>query len=237
MRDCWNPWHGCRKYSEGCQNCYVYRRDGTVGRDAGEVKKTGYFNLPVKKDRQGSFKVPDGSLLYTCLTSDFFLPEADEWRPESWKMIRQRPGVKFFIITKRIVRFNECIPEDWGEGYPNVIICCTMENQRQADIRFPVLNSIRAKEKQVICEPLLSEIDIGRYLTKEIKGVTVGGESGDIARECDYNWVLDIRRQCVKAGVAFNFKQTGTRFIKDGKLYIIERKYQHVQAKKAGIDI
>ena len=23
----WNPWHGCRKVSAGCVNCYVYRID------------------------------------------------------------------------------------------------------------------------------------------------------------------------------------------------------------------
>ena len=30
----WNPWHGCRKISEGCRNCYVYRIDERHGRDA-----------------------------------------------------------------------------------------------------------------------------------------------------------------------------------------------------------
>ena len=30
----WNPWHGCRKYSEGCERCYVYRRDESIGKDA-----------------------------------------------------------------------------------------------------------------------------------------------------------------------------------------------------------
>ncbi|MEN6339375.1 MAG: DUF5131 family protein, partial [Clostridiaceae bacterium] len=31
----WNPWHGCHKYSAGCQNCYVYRMDDRHGKDAG----------------------------------------------------------------------------------------------------------------------------------------------------------------------------------------------------------
>ena len=42
----WNPWHGCRKISPGCQHCYVYRRDASVGRDASVVAKTGDFDLP-----------------------------------------------------------------------------------------------------------------------------------------------------------------------------------------------
>ena len=23
----WNPWHGCKKFSEGCENCYVINDD------------------------------------------------------------------------------------------------------------------------------------------------------------------------------------------------------------------
>ena len=53
----WNPWHGCTKCSFGCQNCYVYRRDAEFGKDASIVKKTASFNLPVKKDRHGNYKL------------------------------------------------------------------------------------------------------------------------------------------------------------------------------------
>ena len=66
--------------------------------------------------------------------------------------------------------------------------------------------------------------------------VTVGGESGNDARVCDYDWVLNIREQCINANVPFHFKQTGAHFRKDGKLYIIPRNQQMIQAHKAGID-
>lgn len=69
-----------------------------------------------------------------------------------------------------------------------------------------------------------------------MQGVTVGGESGENARTCEYAWVLGIREQCVRAGVPFHFKQTGANFVKDGKRYAIPRKLQHAQAKKANID-
>ena len=46
----WNPWHGCEKYSEGCLNCYVYRRDGSVGRDATRVEKNANFDLPLRRE-------------------------------------------------------------------------------------------------------------------------------------------------------------------------------------------
>jgi protein gp37 len=48
--------------------------------------------------------------------------------------------------------------------------------------------------------------------------------------------VLDIRTQCIEKKVPFHFKQTGARFVKDGRLYHIKRQDQHTQAAKAGID-
>jgi protein gp37 len=236
LEDVWNPWHGCHKYSEGCKNCYVYRRDGSVGKDASIIEKTNNFNLPIKCKRDGSYKILGNTTLYTCMTSDFFIKEADEWRAEAWNMIRRRQDINFIIITKRIVRFLECIPNDWGKGYPNVTICCTMENQKECDTRFPIFNSLPIARKFVICEPLLSDIDMSNYLNASITQVVVGGESGNEARVCDYSWVLNIRSQCIKAGVPFHFKQTGAYLKKEGHIYRILRKYQHSQARKAKID-
>ena len=69
------------------------------------------------------------------------------------------------------------------------------------------------------------------------RGVVCGGESGDAARECRYEWVLSLREQCAASGTPFVFKQTGANFVKDGKRYAIPRKYQMEQARKAGIDL
>lgn len=236
MDGCWNPWHGCKKYSEGCKNCYVYRRDESIGKNPSIIEKNKDFDLPLKKKRDGSYKIPDGETVFTCMTSDFFIEEADLWRDEIWDIIKERSNVFFMIITKRIERFLECIPDDWGDGYDNVGIICTVENQRQCDIRLPVFMKMPIKYKFIGCEPLLTEINMEKYIDKSILQVSCGGESGPEARECDYNWVLNIREQCIRKGVPFHFKQTGANFIKDGKHYKIERRFQSKQAKKANID-
>lgn len=232
----WNPWHGCHKYSAGCLNCYVYRMDGRHGKDADVVKKTNDFYLPIAHARDGSYKIPSGSLIWTCFTSDFLLEDADEWRSEAWRMMKERSDCAFLFITKRITRFAECVPEDWGEGYPNVSICCTMENQAKANERLPVFREAKIRHKAIVCEPLLERIDFGSALGDWVDGVTVGGESGEQARTCEYDWILDIRAQCIRAGVPFHFKQTGANFVKDGKRYAIRRALQHSQARKANID-
>ena len=232
----WNPWHGCRKLSAGCLHCYVFRIDARHGRDASVVSKTGYFDLPVRHTRDGSYRIPSGQTVYTCFTSDFFLEEADPWRADAWRMIHERADLRFFIVTKRIDRFSVGLPADWGEGYPNVSVCCTAEDQDRADHRLPVFRAAPIRDKSVICEPLLGPIDLTAHLGSWLASVAVGGESGEDARPCDYDWVLDIRRQCVAAGVSFHFRQTGARFLKDGKGYRIRKDLQQSQARKAGID-
>ena len=237
MNDGWNPWHGCHKISAGCLNCYVYRRDTSIGRDASVVYKTASFDLPIRRKRDGRFLYhPEDGICYACFTSDFFLEEADEWRPEAWEMIRERWDLQFIIITKRIHRFYDCIPDDWGAGYPNVSIGCTAENQDRADYRLPIFLKAPIANRFIISEPLLGPINLSPYLTQEIRSVTVGGESGDNARPCRYEWVLGIREQCIAANVQFNFKQTGANFIKDGRAYQIPRKLQQAQARKADIN-
>ena len=120
-------------------HCYVYRTDSRFEKDSRLVTKNADFDLPVRLSRDGTYKLqPDGEPVYTCFTSDFFLDKADAWRDECWQMIHRRPDLDFLIITKRIVRFAECVPADWGEGYGNVTICCTVENEEEAKRRLPI---------------------------------------------------------------------------------------------------
>ena len=231
----WNPWHGCHKISPGCANCYVYRRDESIGKDAGIVTKTGDYNLPLKKNRQGEYKLlPEDGVVFTCMTSDFFLDVADEWRPGCWDMIRERQDLVFFIITKRIDRFEKCMPPDWGDGWNHVTIISTCENQDRTDFRLPILLDLPLKHRRVACEPMLGEINMEKYLaTGLIEHVICGGESGPKARPCDFRWIQEVRRECIRCNVPFTFKQTGAVFIKDGITYHIERKDQMAQAKKS----
>ena len=234
----WNPWHGCHKISPGCLNCYMYRRDAEFDKDSSIVTKTSSFRLPIQKSRNGEYKLQTGGYVYTCMTSDFFVEEADDWRKEAWDYIRVRSDLHFYIITKRIQRFGVNLPIDWGSGYENVTICSTCENQKTANERLPVLLELPIKHREVIHEPILEQIDISKYLdTGLIEQVICGGESGPDARPCHFEWVLNTRRQCEFFHTPFHFKQTGANFVKDGKRYIIPRRLQEEQAVKAAIDL
>ncbi len=233
----WSPWHGCHKISPGCLNCYVYRSDLRYDRDSSIVAKTADFDLPVRRGRDGQYKLRADESIFTCGTSDFFLEDADEWRPEAWSFIRARRDLRFLIITKRIHRFYEKLPDDWGEGYENVAIGCTSENQNRADYRLPIFLEAPIKHRFLICEPLLEGVNLNSYLSSgKIELVVAGGESGAEARTCRYDWIVSIRDQCVENNVPFHFKQTGAHFEKGGRTYHIERQVQHSQAAKALLD-
>lgn len=235
----WNPWHGCHKISAGCRHCYVFREDAAFRTPipTNEVRKTASFNMPVRCDRKKNRKFPSGTEFALCFTSDFLIEEADEWRHDIWEMIRQRNDCTFFFITKRIDRLEKCLPPDWGDGYDHVAIGCTVENQDRADYRLPIFLSLPIKHRLIIVAPMVERIDIRKYLVQElIEEVSAGGESGKYARPLDFDWVLNLREQCVDARVPFIFHQTGSYIIKDGRQYHIPRAYQHSQARKAAID-
>ena len=238
MHDIWNPWHGCRKCSEGCENCYMYFLDRMRDQDGSHIYRTkNGFNYPLQRDRHGAYKVRSGEMLRVCMTSDFFLPEADEWRPEAWAMMEERPDVKFFLLTKRPQRVSECLPKDWGEGLPNVFFNVTCENQRRADERIPLLFELPFRHKGIMVAPMIGPLDIDDYLKEgQIEQVLCGGENYDGCRPCRYEWVKSLSDQCRSHDVTFSFIETGTIFIKDGKRYHIpDKKEQARQAFRSGL--
>ena len=237
----WNLWHGCTKVSAGCQHCYMYRRDEAVGRDPSVVEKTSSFNLPITHLRsgihKGLYKVPSGSHLFTCFSSDFFHKDADDWRSDAWNMMRERSDCSFFMIIKRPERVADHLPSDWKIGWDHVTIAVTCENQEMADKRLPIYLDLPLLHREIMIEPMLTAVDMSAYLSNNaIESVSVGGESGPDARPCDFDWVVDVQRQCVEHGVHFHYHQTGARLIRDGKEYRIPRELQHTQARATGLD-
>ena len=103
----WNPWRGCHRYSEGCKFCYIHKGDAKRGINTGDVVKTDSFYAPVIRKKNGEYKMKSGTV-YLGFSTDFLLPDADNWRAECWDMIKERSDCQFLFLTKRIERFLDC---------------------------------------------------------------------------------------------------------------------------------
>lgn len=231
----WEPWTGCYSVSAGCANCYYY---GPNAKRSGQntITKTDKYDWPIRKNKKGEYNIKGGKILPTCFATDFLLPEADKWRCDVWAMIKERQDIDFLILTKRIDRFMVSLPEDWGEGYDNVNIGCSVENQEIADYRLPLFLSYPIQRRFIAVSPILEEINLSKYL-KGVEHVTVSGENGRDGRLCDFSWVLNIREQCAKANITFWFKSTGTYFKHDGVVEKINPFMQGNLAKEININI
>lgn len=218
----WNPWQGCTKVSPGCAHCYMYRDKTRYGQDPATVIRSApaTFYAPCKWK--------DPALVFTCSWSDWFHETADPWRLEAWAIIRQTPHLTYQILTKRPERIADCLPTDWGDGYPNVWLGTSVENQRWTT-RIDTLLSVPARVRFLSCEPLLGPIDLDPWLWEEagpgwagsnpadpgLDWVIVGGESGPQARRMDADWARSLVDHCREAGVAVFVKQLGERLARE----------------------
>lgn len=238
MHDIWNPWHGCTKKSEGCKHCYMYFLDKQRGGDGSRIYKVkNNFEYPLSKDKNGRYKIKSGEHIRVCMTSDFFLEEADKWREDAWKIMHKRSDVVFILITKRPERIAQVFPSDWGDGYENVQLNVTCENQQRADERIPILFNLPFKHKGIVAAPFIGSVSIKEYIPAgQIEQVIAGGENYDGSRPLNYEWVKQLYDECVGADITFCFMETGTNFIKDGKTYHMpSKRTQSIMAYKSGL--
>lgn len=230
----WNPWSGCTKISEGCRNCYNRTKPIKVDGDyiLCRFNKT-YFYIPTQRIRKfddnlmknvNTYKIPSGSTIKVCDSSDFFLAEADYYRKRAWKQILERKDCLFDITTKRPERFFINLPETWtSDGWHNVIINVSVENQMRANERVPKLLDLPVRYRGIEVAPLQDRVDLRKYLsTGLIDRVVVSGESYTKSSEniivCNFEFVEDIREQCEAYDVSFRFNSTGNKLYKDKKV-------------------
>lgn len=217
----WNPWQGCRKISEGCKNCYMFRDKKRYGQDASIVvrSKPATFNKPLHWK--------DTAKVFVCSWSDFFIEEADEWRTDAYDIMEKTPHLTYLLLTKR----PENIISRWGGAQSlakNIWLGVTIESQEQLNKRVSILCQTPGTKKFLSIEPMLNEISLRwisawwgkgtkprrwRESTDELDGlrqldwVIVGAESGPDRRPCKIEWVRKIVKQCREAEIPVFVKQ------------------------------
>lgn len=249
----WNPWHGCHKCSTGCMYCTVFENDKNIGKNSDNVKlNKSAFRLPVQKLKARSkhtekyelqYKIASGSIIDVCTTSDFFIEEADVWRVEAWEFIHQRKDCLFIITTKRPERIMQSLPDNWLDGWPNVMVMVSVEDTESAWTRVQMLLENNIRHIGIEIAPMLEQIDISPFLSGGlIERVIVRGEQYNgyrgLSRVLELAWVHDIKQQCLDYDVSFEFKSTGSRLrLLNGMIINIKPRDERGLAEFYSLDI
>ena len=208
-----NPWIGCTKVSPACDHCYAEAWDIAANGDrwGPHAPRTRtsvkYWNQPRKLNAKAEASGERTKVFCASLADVFDNHKSIEQstRDDLWALIRETPSLDWLLLTKRPQNISHFLPEDWEDGYANVWLGMTAENQVEYDRRIEALTSIPAKVHFLSMEPLLGPVDLRG--AKGLEWVIVGGESGPSFRPADPNWFRSVRDQCAEAHVPFLFKQ------------------------------
>jgi protein gp37 len=201
----WNPVTGCTKVSPGCKHCYAEVLAVRL-KAMGQRNYRNGFEVTVQPhmlDLPLSWKRPQ--MIFVNSMSDLFhedIPTPYVFR--IFDVMRRASWHQFQVLTKRADRLAAVSARiEWPR---NVWMGVSVENADYVE-RIEHLRRTNAYLKFLSLEPLVGPLP-GLGLD-DIDWVIVGGESGRGARPIRKEWVLDIRDQCRRAGVAFFFKQWG----------------------------
>jgi protein gp37 len=113
------------------------------------------------------------------------------------------------VLTKRSQRLRNLLTTklSFAAICPYIWWGVSVEDKQYGLPRIEHLRSTAAAIRFLSVEPLLEEL--GKLDLKGIDWMIVGGESGPGARPMKKEWVLPLREQCKRSGVAFFFKQWG----------------------------
>lgn len=171
-----NPWWGCTKVSQGCKHCYADTFQRRYGHDVFGFNPDGsrkalrtfgdkHWNEPPKWNRDAEHTGVRRRVFCASMADVFDNhPEASPHRERLWALIRATPHLDWQLLTKRPENIVGMLPDDWGDGYPNVWLGTSVENQQAADLRVLPLLRVPAKVHFLSCEPLLGPVDLTRWL-------------------------------------------------------------------------
>jgi len=201
----WNPVTGCTKISPGCKHCYAERLAHRLHL-MGQPNYRNRFKLtlqPQMLDLPLRWKTP--KRIFVNSMSDLFHKDVPtEYIKRVFDAMNEAHWHQYQILTKGSERVLELSKElEWA---PQIWMGVSVETEKYK-YRIDDLRNTRAHVKFLSLEPLLGSL--GKLNLRGIDWAIVGGESGPGARAMDPEWVTEIRDQCVRADVAFFFKQWG----------------------------
>lgn len=173
-----NPWTGCQRVSPGCDHCYAEalskRAPRTFGSwlPGGPRKRTSeeYWKQPLRWNRKAEKEGVRRRVFCASMADVFDNQASADWREDLWALIHDTPNLDWLLLTKRPQNIMKMLPGSegrgdiphsravWGDGWPNVWLGTSAENQEEADRRIPRLLRAPAAKHFLSCEPLLGPL-------------------------------------------------------------------------------
>ena len=241
---------GCNKVSEGCDHCWAMEQTHMRKHQKNKLIREQYpfdctskdgewtgniYTLHQNIDIPRSIKKPT---VFSVWNDLFHEKVPDEYINWVFTMMKECPQHIFLVLTKRpenaLKWFNSFGWIDIKKGYDqwmpkNMWLGVTVENQKEAEKRIPILLQIPAAKRFVSIEPMLGSVHLSDLyigvdhelsfipqdhdhidaLRSGIDWVICGGETGSKARTCKLDWVRSVQYDCLVAETTFYFKQWG----------------------------
>lgn len=167
-----NPWMGCQKVSHECDHCYADAlTSGRMGLDVfggrSKRKRTslGLWKRPAKWNRESQHDATTGEGLgrvhrvFCASLADVFedAPGPNAWRGDVWDKIRATPWLDYQLLTKRPELVAGMLPDDWGQGWPNVWLGTSIGHRETVD-RAGILAAVPAHAHFISYEPAIGPV-------------------------------------------------------------------------------
>jgi protein gp37 len=204
--------------SPGCDHCYaeaIALRFGHAqwGNHPRNRTSEANWRKPYQWNAKGKeFKNKHGrrQRVFCASMADVFDNQVSkEWRHDLFELIRDCKRLDWLLLTKRPQNIRRMLPSDWGDGYRNVWLGVTGENQEWFDQRWSILQRLPAVVRFISYEPAIGPLRLPRHGPFP-DWLISGGESGPGARPLDPKWVRDVVADCRRREIAAFHKQWGT---------------------------
>jgi protein gp37 len=174
-----NAWQGCQAVSAGCDNCYAEAMMHRFGGDFSERRRTSAENWkkPLRWNRAAEKAGVRRKVFSPSMGDPFDNQVPDALRADYFGVIRDTPWLDWQIVTKRPQNALSMLPSDWDDGWDNVWIGATAENQEELARRIVYLLTTPAKIHFLSVEPMLSRMSL-RCIYLPTYGLTANALTG-----------------------------------------------------------
>ena len=166
------------------------------------------WRKPISWDRAAK-KTGTRTRVFCASLADVFDNKAPEGaREDLFELIRDTPNLDWLLLTKRPENIRKMLPGDWGDGYENVWLGTSAEDQPNYNRRWPKLRAIPAKVHFISYEPALGPLSPSEYDEDSLPDwIICGGETGNGSRFMKKRWARNLLQECQDAKIAFFMKQ------------------------------